>query len=190
MTRRRARASLAAALPLAVLLALAGCASDSGSGADDAATASDGASASDEASPSVTEDAALPETSAMTVEAGAAGRGLPDGVEAPADGATGAAWTAEPGLLYVMTFGSSTCARVAEDATAADGTVTVTFAELPETQPCTMDYVPTTSVVAVPDDVDAAAPVSVVLGDAGTVDVAPRDADGETGPAAWVTDAG
>ncbi|MBD8079355.1 hypothetical protein IF651_09850 [Cellulosimicrobium arenosum] len=127
----------------------------------------------------------MPEAATMTLEAGARGRGLPPGVDGPADGGTGAAWSAEPGLLYVVTSGSSTCPLVAEpDASVREGEVVVTFEDLPD-GPCTMDYVPTTSVVAVPDEVDASTGVTIVLGREGTVAVGPA-VPGATGEATWV----
>jgi hypothetical protein len=75
---------------------------------------------------------------------------------------------------------------LAEDEAAVQGSdVVVTFVEIAPDTPCTMDYVPATSVVGVPDDVDPSGEVSVVLGDRGTV-VVPPAADGTTGESAWV----
>jgi hypothetical protein len=127
-----------------------------------------------------------PDAATMPLEAGAHGRGLPPGVDGPVDGGTGAAWSAEPGLLFVVTYGSSGCPLVGEpDAAVRGGEVVVTFVEIPPDTACTMDFVPATSVVGVPDGVDATADVRVVLGDRGTVVVPPATA-GATGPAAWV----
>ncbi|MFC8921217.1 hypothetical protein [Cellulosimicrobium sp. NPDC057127] len=127
-----------------------------------------------------------PDAAGMPLEAGARGRGLPPGVDGPVDGGTGAAWSAEPGLLYVVTYGSSGCPTVAEpDASVRDGEVVVTFVDIPPDVACTMDFVPATSVVEVPDEVDASTEVRVVLGDQGTV-VVPPAVEGRTGPVAWV----
>ncbi|KFD44648.1 hypothetical protein IU11_00410 [Cellulosimicrobium sp. MM] len=121
----------------------------------------------------------------MDVVAGAHGKGLPPGADAPTEGGTGAAWSAEPGLLLVVTFGSSSCPLLAEDDAAVEGSdVVVSFVDIPADTACTMDYVPATSVVAVPDDVDTSADVSVVLGDRGTV-VVPPPAEGAAGEFAW-----
>ncbi len=85
-----------------------------------------------------------------------------------------------------MTLTQFLLARLAEDEAAVRGDeVVVTFVEIDPTTPCTMDYVPATSVVGVPDDVDPGAEVSVVLGDRGTV-VVPPAADGAAGEWAWV----
>ncbi len=114
-------------------------------------------------------------------------RGLPDGVESTADSPAGAAWTPDAGLLYVITYGSSSCPTTAGPQAVDDsGTVVVTLVPPPADAICTMDYAPTTSVVGAPDGADTGAPLSVRLGDAGTVEVAPRAAPGEPGPAAWV----
>ena len=186
---RAARASGALALALTVAL-LGACASETDGGGDDTTatdeTSEPGDDASEEPSDDVTDDAAWPDAATMDVEAGAQGKGLPPGVDAPTEGGTGAAWSAEPGLLFVVTFGSSTCPVLAEpDASVQGSDVVVTFDEVPADAVCTMDYVPVTSVVEVPDDVDASSDVSVVLGDRGTV-VVPPAADGATGGSAWV----
>ncbi|MGF0115450.1 hypothetical protein ACQFYA_03870 [Promicromonospora sp. Marseille-Q5078] len=119
-------------------------------------------------------------------------RGLPEGAEGTFDSPAGAAWSPTPGVLLVVTYGSSTCPRLAEaEAGWADGQEALDVGMVePDPGPCTMDYTPTTSAVAVPSDADAGAPVTVRLGDLGTVEVAPRAAAGETGPVGWVTAAG
>lgn len=186
---RAARATSALALALAVTL-LGACASETDGGGDDTTESSQ---ATDDASEEPSDDATTddadegrPDAATMTVEAGAQGKGLGPGIDAPTEGGTGAAWSAEPGLLFVVTYGSSTCPVLAEpDAEVEGGDVVVTFVDIPADTPCTMDYVPSTSVVAVPDDVDPSGEVSVVLGTFGTV-VVPPAADGATGGSAWV----
>lgn len=177
------RGAVLAGAAVAVGLTLAACASGEGASGDDA---SDGTAPSSP-TPTASSPAPRPPIDDVTLAAGAVGDGLPAGTEEPdATGVPGAGWTAEDGLLYVVTYGSSTCPLVAEpDATvSASGSVVVTFVPLPDS-PCTMDLVPTTSVVEVPSEVDAAAPVAVDLGEAGTVDVEPRPSAGTAGPIAW-----
>jgi len=195
-TRRLARRpvpGLVLGAAVAASLVLTGCASGTDGGGGDetsgAATTDPGTDGSTTAEPTgdPADDATLaPDAATMAVEAGAHGRGLPPGVDGSAEGGTGAAWSAEPGLLYVVTYGSSTCPLLAEpEATAQGAEVSVTFVEVPADAVCTMDLVPATSVVAVPDDVDASADVTAVLGTHGTV-VVPPAVEGATGEAAWV----
>ncbi|MEN1973524.1 hypothetical protein [Cellulomonas olei] len=150
---RRAALALAAPATAAVLL-LAGCASgDAGSGSG------------------TTEPPADDGTADVDLVAGSSALGVPAGLGSPpADAAAGAARTADAGLLYVVTFGSSTCPVVADpEATAAgDAAVEVTFPE-PTDDPCTADYVPATSVVALPDGVDPDADLTVTVGTWGDV---------------------
>lgn len=184
-------ARTASALSLVVAVGLLGaCASETDGGGDDSSASEESTPPSDDASEEPSDDASeeegLPDAGTMDVVAGAHGMGLPPGVDAPTEGGTGAAWSAEPGLLFVVTYGSSTCPVLAEDEAAVQGgDVVVTFVEIAPDTPCTMDYVPATSVVGVPDDVEASGEVSVVLGDRGTV-VVPPAADGTTGESAWV----
>ncbi|QZN85356.1 hypothetical protein [Cellulomonas sp. C5510] len=152
---RPGRATLALAGPVvAAAFLLAGCASgdaDAGSG--------------------TTEPPADDGTADVELVAGSSGLGVPAGLGGPpADAAAGAARTADAGLLYVVTFGSSTCPQVADpEATATgDAAVEVTFPE-PAGDPCTTDYVPATSVVALPDGVDPDADLTVTVGSWGDV---------------------
>ncbi|GAA1717860.1 hypothetical protein GCM10009809_12230 [Isoptericola hypogeus] len=134
-------------------------------------------------------DAPLPDAGTASPEPGSPVRGLPDGVEGTMESRAGAGWAPAAGQLYVVTYGSSTCARVAEPEAAWDDaheTVVVTIQEPAADAICTMDYVPTTSLVVVPGDVADTAPVAVRLGDDGPLEVAPRAAAGETGPMAWL----
>jgi hypothetical protein len=65
----------------------------------------------------------------------------------------------------------------------ADGQVITVVLANDEGRPSTMDYVPTTSTIAIPEGVDAAQQIVVVLSDLGQVDVdlsAP-------GTVSWVT---
>ncbi|MBD5785362.1 hypothetical protein IF650_04135 [Cellulosimicrobium terreum] len=182
---RASRASASTVGALLLVASLAACATETDEGGTSSESPSS-APSEPSAEPTPSEDgAAMPEAASMTIEAGARGKGLPVGVDGPTVGGTGAAWSAEPGLLYVVTSGSSTCPLVAEpDAQVRDGEVVVTFVDLPD-GPCTMDLVPATSVVAVPDDADPSGEVTVVLGDKGTVVVPPAQ-DGATGEAVWV----
>jgi hypothetical protein len=141
---------------LAVLLLLAGCA-----GGDDPG---EGTTAITTPTPSASDAAALELT------AGSSTIGLPAELgTAPTDSAAGAARTTDDGLIAVVTFGSSTCPQVPESpATGTDGAVTVTF-PTPTDGPCTLDYVPATTVIALPDGVRADSDLDVTIGDLGSV---------------------
>jgi hypothetical protein len=121
---------------------------------------------------------------------------LPDATDVRA----GAAWAGgvHQGLLYIFTWGSSSCPDIAEPQATGDASgITVTLRTPAEVTSCTFDLAPTTSFVAVPDGVDNGAPLSVRLGDLGTVIVQPRGsqfgdlhppgASGLVGPAAWLS---
>jgi hypothetical protein len=157
--RRRPRHALTGVVAIAAVALLGACASSPGS-----------ADATDDPT---TEPPASTPTPAATLElaAGSSVVGLPDDLAAPpVDAVVGAARTTDDALLYVVTFGSSTCPAVADPtATAADdGTVAVTFPE-PDDGACTMDYVPATSVVALPDGIATDADLTVGIGDWGQV---------------------
>ncbi|MEN5074202.1 hypothetical protein ABE437_10330 [Isoptericola cucumis] len=134
------------------------------------------------------ETPAEPDPAPSDLEPGESVRGLPDGVEGTMDAPVGVGWSPADGRLFVVTYGSSSCPRLAE-ATADwdDGheSVVVRLVDPPADKICTMDYMPTTSVVAVPDDVDASSPVPVRLAGEGRVEVTPRPAPGKPGPMAW-----
>lgn len=177
MARRRTPSALAAAFVVAALLTACGGGGDTPAAEDTAA-----ADAATTAPASPSPDATLALVAGSTVV------GLPDGVVPPADlsAPAGAARTSDDALLHVVTFGSSTCPAVADPtATAADdGGVAVTFPE-PADGPCTMDYVPATTVVALPDGTPADQDLTVTIGTWGQV-VLPA---GSTDPV-WVTPAG
>lgn len=148
---RRVRA-LAPVAALGVLVLLTAC----GSGDDDASAGS-------------SDDGDAP--AALDLSAGSTVVGLPEAIgDQPADAAAGAARTSDDTLVYVVTFGSSTCPAVA-DATATstgENAVEITFPE-PDDGACTADYVPATTVVALPDDVDPDQDLSVTVGTWGEV---------------------
>ena len=199
---RRARYGTTTALvgvgALVVAFLASACADSSGAGgtggdeaeATPSATASTSAlspspSGEPGASPSVP-PGGLPELAEVEIVAGAAGRGLSDGVEGTMDSPAGVGWSPEAGLLYVVTFGSSSCPTLAESAAKGDGDeLTVVLVPPPADAICTMDYAPTTTVVAVPDGADAGSPVTVTLGDLGAVEVEPRAKEGQAGAVAW-----
>ncbi|MGN8244391.1 hypothetical protein ACTHAM_001294 [Cellulomonas soli] len=82
--------------------------------------------------------------------------GLPPGVE---EGAAdrGAVVSVDPAQILVYTSGSSTCPLVPQTYEVNGVDVVITVATgLPEDTPCTADLVPTTTVVQVPDGLDAA----------------------------------
>ena len=205
-TLTRAGAS-ALGIGVIAVLALAGCAQADTSGSqtggsvstsspEESDTTSPSPSASDGESEGA-EDGKLPEAADMEIAAGNSGRGLPPGLEGSTDSTVGVAWAPEPGLLYVVTNGSSSCPTFAEPqatigaggksagVAAADGVLTVNFVPA-EDGICTMDFVPTTTVVEVPAESDTGQPVPVQLDDKGKVELQPRSADGEPGPVAWL----
>ncbi|MEU4364465.1 hypothetical protein [Promicromonospora sp. NPDC023987] len=208
-TRNLARAGAAAlGLGMTAALALTGCAqSDVGGAEAGESTTSTAPEESDTVAPSPSESASpsgdtgkddkLPQAADMAIEAGSTGRGLPPGVEGSTDSTVGAAWAPVEGLLYVVTNGSSSCPTFAEpEATigsggkapgvaAADGVLAVRLIP-PGDGICTMDFVPTTTVVEVPAESDTGRPVPVMLGDKGKVELQPRPAEGKPGPVAWL----
>ncbi|MFE7504814.1 hypothetical protein [Promicromonospora sp. NPDC057488] len=200
-TLTRAGAS-ALGIGVIAVLALAGCAQADTAGSQTGGSVSTSSpeesdTTSPSPSPSASEDGKLPEAADMEIAAGNSGRGLPPGLEGSTDSTVGVAWSPEPGLLYVVTNGSSSCPTFAEPqatigsggksggVAAADGVLTVTFVPA-EDGICTMDFVPTTTVVEVPAESDTGQPVPVQLDDKGKVELQPRSADGEPGPVAWL----
>jgi hypothetical protein len=198
-------------ISMTAALALSGCAqSDVGGSEGDSSTTT--TSPSPEAStpsPSPSDDAGddpeddagqdgeLEQAADMEVEAGNSGRGLPPGLEGNTDSTVGVAWAPVEGLLYVVTNGSSSCPTYAEpkatmgsgskDAKVAaeDGVLSVHLIP-PSDGICTMDFVPTTTVVEVPAESDTGQEIPVMLGDKGKVELPPRTAEGEPGPVAWL----
>lgn len=160
--------ALAPVAALSVVALLAACGSSGGD--DGSAGASDDGTAA-----------------GLELEAGSSVVGLPDGIgDQPADAAAGAARTSDDTLLYVITFGSSTCPAVADadsTSTGADA-VEITF-PAPDDGACTADYVPATTVVALPDDVDANQDLTVTVGTWGEVTLPAGSSD-----AVWVVAAG
>lgn len=107
---------------------------------------------------------------ALDLIAGASTVGqLPEALgQFPSDAVAGAARTSDASLIMVVTTGSSTCPQIADTpATEVDGTIDITFAE-PDNQACTMDLVPTTTVVELPAST-ADTDLRVKIGDWGTV---------------------
>lgn len=203
--RPLSRAGAAAlGIGMTVALALSACAQSDVGGSEaggSTATTSPAPEESDPTRPSdgAGEDGKLPDAADMEIVAGSSGRGLPPGLEGSTDSTAGVAWSPEPGLLYVVTNGSSSCPTLAEpeamlgsgtdgkatDVAAADGVLTVTLIP-PSDGICTMDFVPTTTVVKAPAETDTGQPVPVMLDDKGQVQLQPRGADGEPGPVAWL----
>jgi hypothetical protein len=194
-------------LGMTAALVLSGCA-QSDVGGSDAGTAetspapeeSDMASPSpsDETSAGAGEDGKVPQAADMEVAAGSTGRGLPPGLEGSTESTAGVAWAPVEGLLYVVTNGSSSCPTYAEPAAtmgagdgkgagvaAENGVLTVQLVP-PDNGICTMDFVPTTTVVEVPAEADTGEEIPVMVGDKGTVQLPPRAAEGEPGPVAWL----
>jgi len=107
-------------------------------------------------------------------------RGLPPGVE-PAPRSAAGVVVGEDGLIHVVTFGSSSNPAIVREVRAEGQTVTADVRNVPD-RPATMDFVPTTSAFVLPTSVDPDRPVTVVLGDLGTV----RLASAAPGTQAWV----
>jgi hypothetical protein len=169
----------------AALLLLTACAQEVDSPGGASASAEPTSSESASPGPSETSSGGLPLATDIALEPGRSGRGLPEGVPGSMDSSAGAAWSPEAGLVYVVTYGSSSCPSIAEaEATAGDAGVTVTLLP-PAAEMCTMDWAPTTTVVAVPAGTDETVPLTVVLGEHGTVEVPPRAAAGQPGEVAW-----
>lgn len=98
-------------------------------------------------------------------------KGLPEGVEAQSDSPAGVIVSDTPGVLWVVTYGSSSNPAIAREAKADGQTVTLTV-EADPNKPATMDYVPTTSSIALPDSVSLTEPVTIELGQWGSVELA------------------
>lgn len=160
MTTRRGTILTTALL----VLLLVGCASSADPGAQESSTpTASGPSASAEPDDDV-DGAPTPAPAVATVSPGA-----PDGVTAE-DVAVVAG--DDPRELQVVTFGSSTCPVVPTDVTWDDGAsvLRITLSGPEEySRPCTMDLVPTTSVVTLPDDAPDASGLTVDVGDGSTV---------------------
>jgi hypothetical protein len=78
----------------------------------------------------------------------------------------GAAWLDGGRMVGIVTQGSSTCVPIAEEATYADGVMTVTLVDADGDTACTRDLVPRVSLVGTPEGVDPAEGVEIeVTGD-------------------------
>ena len=157
---------LAPALSLVALLALAACGTDTDSGGN-ASDAPSTQESPDESTPPDETSEAPQDAADLPIEAGVNGVDLPAGVDAPTSGGTGAAWTAQDGYLYVVTFGSSSCPMTPVDFEwdETDRTLRFSFGRRDGTdeRPCTLDTMPSTSVVVVPG-LPADEPVTIRTG--------------------------
>lgn len=205
--RPLARAGAAAlGLGMTAALTLSGCAqSDVGGSEAGGTTTSPAPEESDMTEPSPSDDASggsgdderPPRAADMEIVAGNSGRGLPPGLEGSTESTVGVAWSPVEGLLYVVTNGSSSCPTYAEPeatfgadgksagASAEDGVLVVQLLP-PSDGICTMDFVPTTTIVETPPEADTGEPLPVMLDDKGQVELQPRPAEGEPGPVAWL----
>lgn len=80
--------------------------------------------------------------------------GLPDGAD---PGETGAVVDTLDGTIHVFTTGSSSCPEVPTSVLVDDDEIVVTV-DGDHSGPCTADFVPTTSVVAIPESYQGAGP--------------------------------
>lgn len=94
--------------------------------------------------------------------------GLPKGVDNNASATAGAGLSPD-GKLWVVTYGSSTNPLAVTDVSASGQTVAVELAQAD--RPATMDLVPSTSTLDLPDGVDPKQPITVVLGKLGSLDL-------------------
>jgi hypothetical protein len=75
-----------------------------------------------------------------------------------------AAWLDDGRMIGLVTYGSSGCVPIAEDATLeADGSLSVALMEPEEDQACTADYAPRVTLVGVPDGVDPSKDLSLTV---------------------------
>lgn len=131
---------------------------------------------SDDAAPGATEPTTTPTATPTPF------KGLPDGVEGSMESPAGVVAGDEPGTIWVVTYGSSSNPAVVRQVTAEDQQVTVQVSA-EDGKPATMDYVPTTSTLTLPEGVSLEQPITFTLGDFGTVTLPST----EPGTAAWVT---
>lgn len=108
-------------------------------------------------------------------------RGLPEGSSGGENSGAGVIAGDDPGLVWVVVYGSSTNPAVVRQVSAEDQQVTVQVAA-EEGVPATMDFVPTSSAIILPEEVDLDEPISFALGDWGTVTLDST----EPGTEAWV----
>lgn len=108
-------------------------------------------------------------------------RGLPDGVKGSLDSGAGVVAGEDAATIYVVTYGSGSNPAVVRQVSAEGQTVTVQVsAEDGKIQ--TMDFVPTTSTITLPNTVDTDQPITFVLGDFGSVTLSST----APGTEAWV----
>jgi len=132
---------------------LAGCAGSSGSSGDAASTDPGDSTPTPSPTPTATADA-VPSVAETT---------FPGAPEGATEGETAVVAGDDARHLQVVTYGSSTCPVLPTDITwdADAQTVSITLTGPDTTDVCTMDLVPTTSVVALPDDAPDAAGLTV-----------------------------
>lgn len=147
-------------LPLVVLLAVGACAKPEDGPGTDAPTTP-----------------AAPATVTPTVDPF---RGLPEGVEASVESPAGIS-AGTDGEFYVFTFGSSSNPAVVHEFV-VDGQDVVVDVSADKTRISTMDFVPTTSTIQLPESVDLGQPITFELGEFGSITLD----SGEPGTTAWV----
>lgn len=113
------------------------------------------------------------------------------------DFATEAAWLDEGRLIGLVTYGSSRCVPVVEDATVDDDVITVTFAKGEEGAVCTADMAPRVSIFGVPEGADVTNDFDVVVAgidekaELDGLDAAPTETATDYAPSAgWLNDKG
>jgi hypothetical protein len=111
----------------------------------------------------------------------------------PFEARAGAAWSGDPGVLWIVTWGSSSCPLVVDSVTILPGPAPgpnyqLSFVPYPAQTPCTADLAPTTSAVQWSGGSEAT--IYLFLDGIGTLTLEPRDANavaqGAPGPATWL----
>lgn len=83
-----------------------------------------------------------------------------------------AAWLDNGRMIGIVTSGSSTCIPSVDDVVAKGQEIAVALTE-PTDKPCTMDFVPRVSLLAVPEGVDPAKDVTIMIAGDGSQVVVP-----------------
>lgn len=177
--RRPAAARALFAVTLTGVLALTACTPPRGADTDATADPTTAETSTPEATPSEegtatddsTDDATPATDPTSSDEVFESVRGLPEGVtEGPAETQGGVGWNETGDELYVITYGSSTCPLVPVAVRQADAMVEIDLAQAGGAV-CTMDFVPTTTIVQGPAELDPLQAVTARLGDLGQVTV-------------------
>jgi hypothetical protein len=96
--------------------------------------------------------------------AGTAPSASPNASDGSSESEIDAAWLDDGRMIGLVTYGSSGCVPIAEDATLeADGSLSVSLLEPEEDQVCTTDYAPRVTLVGVPEGVDPSKDLAITV---------------------------